>query len=664
MAMIAMVLSTVPTGGGAAGPPIYPDLQTLAPSGLYVERTSAGRFLLRFDNTVGNYGGRLEITVDGSRNIYQNVYDQLMGGSRVVSQRVDSDLIYHPTHNHFHFKDFARYELLKQDRAGVYRNTSRRGTKTTFCILDYERITTNGPSSPQYATCGATVQGLSAGWGDTYYAGLPDQWVDLGTTMLADGSYLLRSTADPYNKLMESNDGNNVGNTYFTVSNGSLSVTGAPALCSVTPDRGPVGSIVQLNCSRFNANETVDIYWGSTSTSPRGTVNANGSGAVTSSVTIPASDIGNHYVIARGRSSGKQAAALFNTSPSAAINVSSGTVGTTVQVTGYGFSAGETVSVRYFVNSTSSTLIGTGAASSNGTATISFAIPASVYGAHKIDVIGGSSGGKGTTSFSVAPSVTLIPNATSAGETFGVSLRGYGARESVQITLVSTGALLGTLTASSSGSTTAGGSPITVPATVAPGTYEVRAQGASTNAAASATLSVTGAAPAGEATPSPTAGTETATAEPSPTETATATATETASPTETETATPTESPTTAPTEAPPTNATPVADAGPDSTKVDVDGDGAEPVFLNGSGSDDPDGRLVTTVWTLGEVVLSDRIVDTVLLPVGMHTIVLTVTDSDGATATDEVVITIDPSSQPAANERAEPANEDAGDPSA
>jgi hypothetical protein len=317
-------------------------------------------------------------------------------------------------------------------------------------------------------------------------------------------------------------------------------------------------------------------------------------------------------------------------------------------VTGYGFSAGETVSVRYFVNSTSSTLIGTGAASSNGTATISFAIPASVYGAHKIDVIGGSSGGKATTSFSVAPSVTLIPNATSAGETFGVSLRGYGARESVQITLVSTGALLGTLTASSSGSTTAGGSPITVPATVAPGTYEVRAQGSSTNAAASATLSVTGAAPAGEATPSPTAGT----------------ATETASPTETETATPTESPTTAPTEAPPTNATPVADAGPDSTKVDVDGDGAEPVFLNGSGSDDPDGRLVTTVWTLGEVVLSDRIVDTVLLPVGTHTIVLTVMDSDGATATDEVVITIDPSSQPAANESAEPANEDAGDPSA
>jgi hypothetical protein len=178
--LVAVVFSSFPIGGPAAGPPLYPDLQTLAPGGLYIERGSDGRFRLRFDNTVGNYGGRLELTVDGARNIYQNVYDQYSGGSRALQQRVSSDLIYHPEHNHFHFKDFARYELLKQDRAGVYRPTSRRGSKTSFCILDYERMTTSGPAYAQYTTCGATIQGLSAGWGDTYYAGLPEQWIDLG----------------------------------------------------------------------------------------------------------------------------------------------------------------------------------------------------------------------------------------------------------------------------------------------------------------------------------------------------------------------------------------------------------------------------------------------------------------------------------------------------
>jgi hypothetical protein len=48
------------------------------------------------------------------------------------------------------------------------------------------------------------MQGLSVGWGDTYVWSLPEQWVDLGTSPLADGSYVLRSIADPLNRLHES----------------------------------------------------------------------------------------------------------------------------------------------------------------------------------------------------------------------------------------------------------------------------------------------------------------------------------------------------------------------------------------------------------------------------------------------------------------------------
>ena len=158
-----------------------PTSSTTAPSGLYIERGPDGKYLLRFANTAVNMGGRLEIAVGkGTRDIYQNVYDNTVGGNQVVHQKVGADLIYHPQHNHFHFEDFAKYELLKRDAAGFYRATNRTGSKTTYCILDSIRIGQDGPAKRQYDGCGATVQGLSAGWGDTYIASLFGQWIDLG----------------------------------------------------------------------------------------------------------------------------------------------------------------------------------------------------------------------------------------------------------------------------------------------------------------------------------------------------------------------------------------------------------------------------------------------------------------------------------------------------
>ncbi|MDP9473327.1 MAG: hypothetical protein M3Q71_22135 [Chloroflexota bacterium] len=59
------------------------------------------------------------------------------------------------------------YLLLKRDTAGVYQATTKKGTKTSFCIIDYVRMTTAGPTWGQYGSCSGTYQGLSVGWGDT-----------------------------------------------------------------------------------------------------------------------------------------------------------------------------------------------------------------------------------------------------------------------------------------------------------------------------------------------------------------------------------------------------------------------------------------------------------------------------------------------------------------
>jgi gliding motility-associated-like protein len=88
------------------------------------------------------------------------------------------------------------------------------------------------------------------------------------------------------------------------------------------------------------------------------------------------------------------------------------------------------------------------------------------------------------------------------------------------------------------------------------------------------------------------------------------------------------------------NVAPVADAGEDKTVTDEEGEGEEEVELDGSASTDADGEIVSYSWSIDDTEIATGVNPTVELPVGTATILLTVTDDDGATATDEVAITI------------------------
>ena len=94
------------------------------------------------------------------------------------------------------------------------------------------------------------------------------------------------------------------------------------------------------------------------------------------------------------------------------------------------------------------------------------------------------------------------------------------------------------------------------------------------------------------------------------------------------------------------NQAPTAIAGPDQTVVDADGDGSAVVTLDAAGSGDADGTLAFWAWHDGANVIATTEVATVSLPVGVHTIELTVTDDGGATATDAVVITVEDGGPP------------------
>ena len=242
-ALTLAVGALAPAAASAAT--LYPDLRTLPPKDLRFERVTYNGVtsnVLRFSNSSWNAGqGPLELhgSLSGDSTISQKLFDSA-GGATFAT--VANDFVFHPGHNHFHFQDFAEYELWTKAEFDAWvaggRNVGRArkvGTKTTFCIMDtaLTQALPGAPASAVYTYCGQDVQGMSVGWNDTYAWTLPEQWIDLGSSSLADGTYVLRSVVDPRNKIYESANRSdaaresvqaNEATTTFTVRRGKLQV--------------------------------------------------------------------------------------------------------------------------------------------------------------------------------------------------------------------------------------------------------------------------------------------------------------------------------------------------------------------------------------------------------------------------------------------------------
>ena len=87
-----------------------------------------------------------------------------------------------------------------------------------------------------------------------------------------------------------------------------------------------------------------------------------------------------------------------------------------------------------------------------------------------------------------------------------------------------------------------------------------------------------------------------------------------------------------------TNRPPVAHAGPDQTVEATSGAGAS-VTLTGDASSDPDGDALTLTWS-GPFSGVSGLTPTVLVPLGTHTITVTVDDSKGETASDTTTVAV------------------------
>ncbi len=109
------------------------------------------------------------------------------------------------------------------------------------------------------------------------------------------------------------------------------------------------------------------------------------------------------------------------------LNLSEGTVGTEVQVTGEEFALSESLTVKF--NSTNAQ---TASTDSSGGFTVTFTVPESPQGTHTIAAEDASSN-SATATFTTKQSITVSPTSGAAGDTITVSGTGFAASKSVTI---------------------------------------------------------------------------------------------------------------------------------------------------------------------------------------------------------------------------------------
>ncbi len=209
---------------------LLPDLVLLPAKELKVSTEVEGQIRLLFSTTYFNTGrGALELRADPAtkgiradieRDVLQRIY-LADGGYR---DRVVGHFLWHQEHLHYHYQDFITYDLVSLDEPGR-EDLSGILQKSTFCVRDISRVLAEIPGKKEEATykiCGKELQGISVGWGDTYYYDYPSQALNI--TDLPSGTYKLTFMANPARRLEELSYSNNGSSVTFEYDKEKVSV--------------------------------------------------------------------------------------------------------------------------------------------------------------------------------------------------------------------------------------------------------------------------------------------------------------------------------------------------------------------------------------------------------------------------------------------------------
>jgi hypothetical protein len=219
-----------------------PDLIMSAPSGLELDRsTIAGRVLLRATSSVDNRGlGPIELSAHRLAphrwRSFQAIYDRR--GRRHLFAARASLVFKHVSGNRYgvgfvsgasywklaHLAAFQLWSVGPHLRA---KRLVRTGPKVDYCLRDLIRTSQSrrSPATPVYGACNEDPQlrrdvfGTSVGWSDVYPYSYPEQWIDV--TALR-GRFAFVQIADPRRLFHETNERNNVSETYVLLPSGRV----------------------------------------------------------------------------------------------------------------------------------------------------------------------------------------------------------------------------------------------------------------------------------------------------------------------------------------------------------------------------------------------------------------------------------------------------------
>lgn len=218
------------TAQGAPGGKLA-DIRTVVPQQLNMVNEHQ-REMLRFSNLIANTGAgpwRLRpefplVDTNNQQTAIQQVLDSEDSSGTVVCEKPVSSFQYHPSHRHWHTDGIAEFSVRSIDplTGPAFHNLS--GIKTTFCLIDWVKLTGSSNSGKNttrvYFDCFGAFHGVSVGWADQYHHATDGQALDV-TGLVAGTEYFLVSVTNADKRFVESDYTNNTAWQGFKVSRDS-----------------------------------------------------------------------------------------------------------------------------------------------------------------------------------------------------------------------------------------------------------------------------------------------------------------------------------------------------------------------------------------------------------------------------------------------------------
>jgi len=283
--------------------------------------------------------------------------------------------------------------------------------------------------------------------------------VDVGTDQVASGSVSV------------------VAGVRSVLANGVPGTVSTPS-GSFTPPEARKGEAIVINAVGFAGGETVTATVNGTSFS---TI-AKSDGSIVLSFSAPEHAFGVTDIQLRGTTSGQalnsatERQLAYKMIPSAAApSPANGTVGTAFTVSGSGFPAGATASLRF--DGDGGAVVATAVVQANGAVALSATAPATTMGAKALVISVDSTKPATNPSFTVKPKITLSPNSGASVTSFTITGTGFPGGDAVTFTIVDPATSLGSALTDGGGAFTV---VKTMPVTVPFGARTIRAAGTGT----------------------------------------------------------------------------------------------------------------------------------------------------------------------------------------